>query len=485
MVRRTASLAICITFCTLVVGGSAFDLRSSYQREYEHETFKLEGIAYLVSEWIKGHFLAFDYVLRDIATEVSPDELRLPHADDPRAQARLSWLQAKQSTIQYAESISLLDADCHPTHQVPPHSTVTADPHEYCQALKRNPALESIVTPSPQPDATHYTVVQARKIVDASGNFRGVVAIGISSKLFANLLTKITFSTQSVVTITDNHLVLLARMPARESDVGRVVGSHKSQAFVTSDKISAIFHNTSPLDHVTRLTGAQKVQGLPFLVYVGEPDRQWLANWYRQIVQYSVISLLLVGAALMAFRHHLKLIKHNSELKKFAITDELSNTYNRRYFQERAALEIQRARLNKTHLMLMLMDIDNFKRINDEFGHSVGDRAIIAFTRACRNYLRDADLLGRLGGDEFVALMPGIEPNRADEIAERVRAAIASAPLHTDDDQLIPLTTSIGAVIIAPGDHAIEQIIIKADELLYSAKREGRNQVCLGTFPSA
>lgn len=474
---------MCIAFCALVVGGSAIDLRYNYQREYEHETFKLAGIAYLVSEWIKGHFLAFDYVLRDIASAVPPDELRHPHT--AQATTRLDWLQAKQSTIQYADSISLLDADCHITLQTPPQATATGASEEYCQVLKHNPKQETIVLPLPQSNVTHYTVVQARKIVSEDGKFLGVVAIGISSKLFANLLTKLTFSTRSVVTITDNRLLLLARIPPRINDVGRMVGSQKSRDFVASNETSIIFHNTSRLDNITRLTSAQKVPGLPFLVYVGEADHQWLANWYRQIAHYTVSTLLLIGVAIATLRHHLKLLRHNNELKQFAITDDLSNTYNRRYFQERAAIEIQQARLNKTHLLMMLMDIDNFKRINDEFGHSVGDRAIIAFTRACRSCLRDADLLGRLGGDEFAVLMPGIDPAHAGDIAERVRASIASAQLHADDNQLIPLTTSIGAVVITPGDHAIEQIIVKADELLYTAKREGRDQACLGMFPEA
>lgn len=470
-----------IAFCAMVVGGSIMDLRYNYQREYEHETFKLTGIAYLVNEWIKGHFLAFDYVLRDIASAVSPDELH--HPKSAQALTRLAWLQAKQSTIQYSESISLLDADCHITLQAPPHATAAAASDEYCQALKRNPKLETIVLPLPHSNVTHYTVVQARKIMGEDGKFLGVVAIGISSELFANLLTKLTFSTQSVVTITDNRLFLLARIPPRKNDVGRMVGSQRSRDFAASDQTSMIFHSTSRLDNITRLTSAHKVQGLPFLVYVGESDDQWLSNWYRQIAHYTVITLLLIGVAAVTLRNHLKLLKYNRELKQFATTDDLSNSYNRRYFQERAAIEIQHAHLNKSHLMLMLMDIDNFKRINDKFGHSVGDRAIVAFTRACRSSLRDADLLGRLGGDEFAALMPGIDPAHAEEIAERVRVSITSAQLHTNNNQLIPLSASIGVVVIAPGDHSIEQIIIKADELLYTAKREGRNKACHGTFP--
>ena len=174
------------------------------------------------------------------------------------------------------------------------------------------------------------------------------------------------------------------------------------------------------------------------------------------------------------------------ELEHLANCDSLSGAYNRRYFEETAHDEIERARRYKHPLSLLMMDADHFKRINDTYGHAAGDRAIRAIAEIGQDIFRSSDLLARMGGEEFAVLLPETDGDGARRIAERLQEKMRQSTIATGNETAdIPdyftLTVSIGVAELHRSD-TIETLLQRADDALYEAKKQGRNRVVFHAF---
>ncbi|OGQ91121.1 MAG: hypothetical protein A2289_00950 [Deltaproteobacteria bacterium RIFOXYA12_FULL_58_15] len=184
----------------------------------------------------------------------------------------------------------------------------------------------------------------------------------------------------------------------------------------------------------------------------------------------------------------MKLIETNKKLAELAVRDGLTGLYNHRYFQDRAAQEISRAKRYNGRVGLVFIDIDHFKDYNDTHGHPKGDdvlreiaELITARTRLqdLKARVRDTDLVARYGGEEFVILMPETDTSGAVIVGERLRAAVGSHPFKDCETQ--PggaLTVSVGVASYPEDASSREELITRADQALYEAKRQGRNRVC-------
>lgn len=168
------------------------------------------------------------------------------------------------------------------------------------------------------------------------------------------------------------------------------------------------------------------------------------------------------------------LLADNLKLRKVAFTDSLTQAASRDLLVQRAALEIVRSQHDNEPLAMIVFDIDYFKKINDEFGHQVGDQALQKIAQLAQSSLRPSDLLSRYGGDEFVLLLPHTELSAARIIAERIIEQLQQ--VHIADAH--PLTASFGVAGLQPGDD-FEQLFRRADHTLYQAKLAGRNRVCV------
>ncbi|MFI5269309.1 MAG: GGDEF domain-containing protein, partial [Chloroflexota bacterium] len=164
------------------------------------------------------------------------------------------------------------------------------------------------------------------------------------------------------------------------------------------------------------------------------------------------------------------------DLEDLATTDGLTRLYNRRYFMERAESEFERSRRYRRDLSVFLIDADHFKLINDSHGHEAGDRALRFLASACREGLRQLDVIGRYGGEELVVLLPETSAGLAYETAERLRQSIEQMQIPLPEGE-VRLTVSIGVATAGPETETVAALVNQADRSLYEAKRNGRNQV--------
>ncbi|HBR68885.1 MAG TPA: PleD family two-component system response regulator [Rhodospirillaceae bacterium] len=160
-----------------------------------------------------------------------------------------------------------------------------------------------------------------------------------------------------------------------------------------------------------------------------------------------------------------------------ALTDPLTGLYNRRYLEVHLQKLLQKNRDSKKSMAVLLTDIDHFKKINDTFGHAVGDEVLKVVSERLMANLRSFDLVARIGGEEFVVILPDVSEQRAYMVAERLRASIADVPIPSAavPGGALLVSTSVGGAIIDHSEHTIEEVLDRADKCLYAAKEAGRN----------
>jgi diguanylate cyclase (GGDEF)-like protein len=186
-------------------------------------------------------------------------------------------------------------------------------------------------------------------------------------------------------------------------------------------------------------------------------------HWCDPVATMAVIAIVVRGLASRNARLVARLT-HESRV------DPLTGLLNRRALEERFAVELARAKRDQRPLSVVAVDIDHFKRINDEHGHQAGDRALVWVAAMLNEHTRGADIVARVGGEEFVIVLPGADGRSTHEFAERLRAAIE------DGDAEFPFTISAGvAAALAPS--TAHTLLDAADRALYAAKHAGRNRV--------
>ncbi|PVZ15372.1 PAS domain S-box-containing protein/diguanylate cyclase (GGDEF) domain-containing protein [Pseudomonas sp. URIL14HWK12:I9] len=168
-----------------------------------------------------------------------------------------------------------------------------------------------------------------------------------------------------------------------------------------------------------------------------------------------------------------------AELQRLATTDVLTQSSNRRHFFECAHREFEQARLHGTPMSFLLLDIDDFKQINDTYGHQEGDNVLQHIAEAGKTTFRRGDLFGRIGGEEFAAVFPGCGLEMAQQIAERLQREIQRLGFNRDGHQF-GVTVSQGLTTLAENDEALDNLYARADAAMYQAKRQGKNQIIIG-----
>ena len=209
------------------------------------------------------------------------------------------------------------------------------------------------------------------------------------------------------------------------------------------------------IDLESNLAELQENLGPPFgMVFV-------LVGLYRWVDAYRIANLMLKEG--------------QDKYRELSITDGLSGLFNSTHFYQVLADEMKVARLQDRPLSILLMDIDNFKSHNDQFGHLEGDKVIAAFGQVLKRNLRDADQAFRYGGEEFMALLPKADAKVAQNVAERIRMAFEAINFEPIKNHCVYKTVSIGVTELAESDSTYD-LVRRVDQAMYKAKSTGKNR---------
>jgi diguanylate cyclase (GGDEF)-like protein len=255
-------------------------------------------------------------------------------------------------------------------------------------------------------------------------------------------------------------------------------------ALLLGSSARAIYRQGQQRSSITHVTGGLFLLGTAIMAWRGAVYMFWpeaappsvFVATPLQVAAYAMGGLLpvvsTIGYLLMCTEFNQR------ELAKAATLDHLTGICNRRAIEDLATRSIASARRHGVPLALMIVDVDHFKRINDEHGHQAGDVALIETVKRIRDSLRSEDLVGRLGGEEFVAVMPSTDGGAALAAAERMRASFADLPMRIGECDL-PITVSIGVAVLDAQDQVYSHLLRRADRAMYAAKTAGRNKVMM------
>jgi diguanylate cyclase (GGDEF)-like protein len=189
----------------------------------------------------------------------------------------------------------------------------------------------------------------------------------------------------------------------------------------------------------------------------------------HQIVEIFAVQVAMLLGQLVA----------RDEIRGLADTDELTGIGNKRWLRRQLPHEVERAQVYNFPLSVLMFDVDDFKEINDRYGHTVGDVVLSEMCGVVRDSLRPPDVFARFGGDEFAVILPHTDIEGARVVAERILNRVRAVAIAGDDEEPIRCTVSIGGACYRPGDSAAD-LLRRADERLYAAKRSGKNRYTLG-----
>lgn len=299
----------------------------------------------------------------------------------------------------------------------------------------------------------------------------------------------------------ESGLVLLVEPRAHAADrIGRtmeeiaeltVSGDPQAALFEAAEKpyelilISSGLDDYDPLRLISQLRSLERTRFIPLLLMVEPGQDELVMRALEMGVNDYIVRPLDPNELLARSTTQIRRNRYNEQLRRsltlsveWAVTDPLTGLNNRRYLDTHIQTLLDRSRRRGRDLSVLIADIDHFKAINDTHGHEGGDDILKDFARRVRGAVRGADLACRYGGEEFVVAMPDTTPDIAEQVAERLRQAIAGEPfVIAATGQRVTVTASIGIATLELDDTDSAALLRRADKALYAAKNGGRNRV--------
>lgn len=231
----------------------------------------------------------------------------------------------------------------------------------------------------------------------------------------------------------------------------------------------------SGLEVLAEIKRNPHTENIPIILVTANADDQNVAEGLDMGAFDYIIKPYSLVVLLARVRAALREKERQDLLEKWATTDPLTELMNRRHFFELADRELEQTRRSHRPLSFIMLDIDHFKKVNDDHGHLVGDAAIIQLADLLKQELRKVDFCGRYGGEEFVLCLPDTPLNGALELAERIRHQIEKIKIDDLKGHTLNISASLG-IAENNKDPNVEAILKRADQALYQAKAAGRNQ---------
>lgn len=424
--------------------------------------------------------------LYDLSLQAAADNLAAPGLTEVSPQLRQLVLFDRAATArdmgvmlvidEHGDILADLDA-------VPPRKGNYAD-REYFKVHKARAGLGLYVG---QPIVSRLTGEQmlpfSRRINKRDGTFGGVVLGSVKLTYFTRLFQQIDLGQDSAVNLYLNDGTRIMRHLFDKADIGtNIRNSATFRGFLSTH--SGSFVRTSVRDGVERHYTFTRISSLPLILNVALSTKTVEDEWrVKAFVIGSIVALLCgltIALSLLFGRELRRREAAQAELERLSMTDPLTGLPNRRAFENTGARAWEQAERHNRPLALLIVDADHFKRINDRYGHQIGDEVLKGLARGLSASVhRPHDLVCRVGGEEFAVLMPDTERGGALRIAEKIHAEISALSIGAAGIGAGAITVSIGLATITPnGTEAgnLTSLYRLADGALYEAKAGGRNQ---------
>jgi diguanylate cyclase (GGDEF)-like protein len=326
-------------------------------------------------------------------------------------------------------------------------------------------------------EAANYalTIFINHRVYDFHNNLVGVAGVGLDLERITNMLSAYRVKYNRDIYLVDHHGLIKAHHNKSYVETTNILFMDGIKD--VAEGILAVSQNSENFEfdrdgkHI--LLTKRFIPELDWFLVVEQNQDAAIENIWSNFLKSSFIGLFVSVLILMVIISSVNY--YNRRLEKLAITDELTGAYNRREFSRRFEDAVQAYRKNENPFTVLLIDIDNFKSINDMFGHSIGDEVIRFVTLECGRHIREDDLLARWGGDEFILMISG-DTKTAVNIIERIYSNIrANKDSYSPEFTRLDITLSTGISQYVHGDSE-DSLTIRADRALYHAKQTGRNR---------
>jgi diguanylate cyclase (GGDEF)-like protein len=347
-----------------------------------------------------------------------------------------------------------------------------------------------------------WVIPVSRRINLPDGRFGGVALATIPVQYLLNFYTRFDIGTQGEILLGTQDGILLAQRPLAEDSIGRNIRNSN----IISEHIGRNKYGVAVLvaeDGVKRLYSYKRLGKYPLFITAALSYEDILMSWRTETLLQSIGVLILVGMLawlgqrlvnqiklrsqaqqkLLAARE--KLVEMNKTLKKMALEDSLTGVANRRQFDATLSNEYSRARRERQSLALLMLDVDHFKKYNDNYGHPAGDACLKKIGKVIQMN-RPGDLSARYGGEEFAILLPHTDLWGAISVGEKICQDVRDLHIPHNGNPVGIVTISVGVQAVVPDSESnLHDLISAADKALYTAKARGRNQVCNGNEEAA
>lgn len=316
---------------------------------------------------------------------------------------------------------------------------------------------------------TQMGLAQETIPVFSAKKWQGNILIVEDNERSANRMIK-TLSSEHTVEIEKNSQEALFKLTEQEYDL-----------LVISLDLSSV----DGLRLASQVRSLERTRSLPILIIVNPEDKARLIRGLDMGVNDYMVRPICSNEMMARVNTQIRRKKYTDYLRncletrvELAVTDALTGLHNRHYLESHLNTLFEEARSKDKTLSVLITDIDYFKSVNDSYGHDVGDIVLKEFARRIRTNIRGMDLACRIGGEEFVIIMPDTSLTECYNVAERLRKSIEMEAFHISQlDKPLNITTSIGITALDKSIENTDFLMKKADQALYSAKRDGRNRV--------
>lgn len=466
----------------LIVGtalAGAYQLIYSYRQALESTTERASTTGFLVAEWVNKSFDVAQHVLQETAINFHPDELVFPTQDPERHKEQTALLVERANRTPNIIFLGMLNSDCIVTHTsigINLGYDAIKTQREYCVLARQKPFdVFKISNMFTSVDGSMNVTISYPLLSD-EGELLGFVLAGIDLSFFQQWLDLIEIDTHNVITIYDLNSRILARNPYVAENIGiQVTEQHLNRIANTQSKIPFTHRLISPVDGIDRVWSLRKIGDLPFIVVNGEQMTTAMASWRQMLIMFLMVGTIMSLTIIFGTREYVKNLKKSIEMRELAIADSLTGLWNRRHFTDLATQTIACAQRGDHPLVLIMLDLDHFKNINDTLGHNIGDQVLHEVAQILLKICRQSDVVARWGGEEFIVLLPDTDTGGAVVFSQRLQTQF----LDLSQKLKISVTTSQGIASFSANDN-LESLIKRADDALYLAKKHGRNRFELG-----